>query len=76
MYNHFFQLSKKKNPCLLDAETDTQLQLVNSGHVIATSGSDNPIVMVCNYLFDTVKQDAFRILGGRLQVFFFFPFCL
>ena len=27
----------------------------------------NPMVVICNYIFDTLKQDAFRIVEGELQ---------
>ena len=50
-----------------DAETDSEIHLVRSGEVLNRHTIKNPMIVVCNYIFDTLRQDAFRIVEGQLQ---------
>lgn len=50
-----------------DAVTDRELRLVRSKEVLDRSTVVNPIVVVSNYIFDTLKNDAFRVAEGELQ---------
>jgi len=49
-----------------DAARDTELRLAVSGRVLAPGAVRNPMVMIANYLFDSIPQDAFWIEDGRL----------
>jgi tetratricopeptide (TPR) repeat protein len=49
-----------------DAARDTELRLAVSGRVLAPGAVRNPMVMIANYLFDSIPQDAFWIEEGRL----------
>ncbi|CAM9477694.1 unnamed protein product, partial [Choristocarpus tenellus] len=54
---------------LLDAEdpnplNDIHLQI--SGEVVFLDQLKNPVVAICNYVFDSLLQDAFRIKNGVL----------
>jgi tetratricopeptide (TPR) repeat protein len=49
-----------------DAEGDDELRLVNSGEALSAETLRNPLVVVSNYLFDSLPQDAFAVEGGRL----------
>ena len=52
---------------VFNAETDTELKLEVSGEVLSASTVTNPMVVVCNYVFDTLTTDAFRVSDGKLQ---------
>jgi len=52
---------------LFDGERDEELMLSESGGVLAPGTVKNPIVVIANYFFDSIPQDAFFIQGGRLQ---------
>jgi len=49
-----------------DATRDTELRLAVSGRVLSPGAVRNPMVMIANYLFDSIPQDAFWIEDGRL----------
>jgi tetratricopeptide (TPR) repeat protein len=49
-----------------DAEGDGELRLVNSGEALSAESVRNPLVVVSNYLFDSLPQDAFAVAGGQL----------
>ncbi len=49
-----------------DAEHDEQLELVESGAVLAPGALRNPLVVIANYFFDGLPEDAFAVEGGRL----------
>ncbi len=53
--------------CVSDAERDSEIRLVRSGEVLNKHTIRNPMIVVCNYIFDTLRQDAFRIVEGQLQ---------
>jgi tetratricopeptide (TPR) repeat protein len=42
------------------------LTLLNSGAVVAPSEVANPIVLIGNYIFDSIPQDAFTVTKGQL----------
>jgi tetratricopeptide (TPR) repeat protein len=50
-----------------DAEQDTAVHLLHSGHTLAPGSLEAPLVVLANYFFDSIPQDAFRIEGGRLH---------
>ena len=49
-----------------DAERGDELKLVNSGEALSAESVRNPLVVVSNYLFDSLPQDAFAVAGGQL----------
>ncbi len=49
-----------------DAERGDELRLVNSGETLSAESVRNPLVVVSNYLFDSLPQDAFAVAGGQL----------
>jgi tetratricopeptide (TPR) repeat protein len=51
---------------LFDAERDEELKLAHSGEVLSARTLFNPLVVVSNYFFDSLPQDAFAVEGGRL----------
>jgi hypothetical protein len=42
------------------------LQLLNTGVTLRVGAVANPVVVVANYIFDSIPQDAFTIKDGRL----------
>ena len=53
---------------VFDAEHDREIKLVVSGGRVGPgSGGKCPLIAVANYTFDTLRQDAFRIVEGQLQ---------
>ncbi len=51
----------------LDAEHDDVLVLQQSNERISQDTIDSPVVVLANYLFDSIPQDAFRVKDGRLE---------
>ena len=51
---------------LFDTERDEELKLAESGGVLAPGNVNNPMVVIANYFFDSIPQDAFFIQGGQL----------
>jgi hypothetical protein len=49
-----------------DASRDTEIRLAISGRVLAPGAVRNPMVMIANYVFDSIPQDAFWIEDGQL----------
>ena len=49
-----------------DSERDEEVRLIESGESLRPEGVRNPLILVANYFFDSIPQDAFRIEGGRL----------
>jgi tetratricopeptide (TPR) repeat protein len=49
-----------------DVERDRALKLIHSGTTISARTLKNPIVVIANYLFDSIPQDAFLVTGGEL----------
>jgi len=52
---------------IADADSTADLELQVSGTVLSRKSCANPVVALCNYIFDTLRQDAFRIVDGELQ---------
>ena len=51
---------------LFDAERDEELTPVVSGEPLSAATLRNPLVVVSNYFFDSLPQDAFAVAGGQL----------
>jgi tetratricopeptide (TPR) repeat protein len=49
-----------------DATCRTELQLINSGATLRAGGVANPMIVVANYVFDSLPPDAFSIIDGEL----------
>lgn len=49
-----------------DVECDQELKLLHSGARLLPGGLRNPLVVISNYLFDSIPQDAFSVAGGKL----------
>jgi hypothetical protein len=55
-----------------DAERDVrnggkaEIALLHCGEVLAPGALKNPLVVIANYLFDSLPQDAFAVAEGRL----------
>lgn len=43
------------------------IQLAVSGRRLERGQIKNPLIVLANYFFDTIKQDAFRVIDGKLQ---------
>ena len=52
---------------IFDAVEDKKINLWRSGKVLSAGSCKNPIVVVANYLFDTLYHDIFQIDGGVLK---------
>ncbi len=52
---------------LFNPETDSKINLRESGKTISKENLRNPLIAVSNHFFDSTKHDAFRILNGALQ---------
>lgn len=50
----------------LDIENDTQVKLIHSGKTLLADHSDSPLIVIANYLFDTIVGDIFQIKKGNL----------
>ena len=49
-----------------DASTDGEIRLDRSGEVLSPQTLRNPLVVLANYVFDGIPQDAFAVRGGQL----------
>lgn len=52
---------------IFSPEHDTTIKLEVSGAFLARGALKNPLLVIANYLFDTIKHDAFRVVDGCLQ---------
>ncbi|MFL6263334.1 MAG: hypothetical protein ACJ76Y_26865 [Thermoanaerobaculia bacterium] len=50
-----------------DASADGEIRLERSGEVLGPWSLRNPLVVLANYVFDGIPQDAFAVRGGRLH---------
>ena len=50
------------------------LRLELSGEELRPGDLDNPVIVVANYVFDSLKQDAFRCLCSAARLIFLFAF--
>ncbi len=51
---------------VFDAIKDTELKLTLSGKTLKANEVNKPLVVICNYIFDTLAQDAFQVIDKRL----------
>lgn len=49
-----------------DAEEDVEIRLTGCGEVLTPQTLRNPLVVIANYVFDSIPQDAFTVRDGRL----------
>lgn len=49
-----------------DVEHDRKLKLIHSGETISAKNLRNPLVVIANYVFDSIPQDAFFVSGNQL----------
>lgn len=49
-----------------DAEQSERLELDHSGDMLSAATIKNPVVVLANYFFDSIPQDAFYIEDGQL----------
>ena len=52
---------------LFDAEVDEELKLSESGDLLTPGTVKNPMVVIANYFFDSIPQDAFFVQAGQLH---------
>jgi tetratricopeptide (TPR) repeat protein len=50
-----------------DASADEHLTLEIGGRRLDAGSVKNPVIVIANYLFDTLEQDAFRVQHGVLE---------
>ncbi len=50
-----------------DAERDVELSLRRAGRRLGPGDLEGPLVVIANYVFDGLPQDAFWVEGGRLH---------
>ena len=50
-----------------DALSDREIHLRHAGRSFAPGDLKNPLVILANYFFDSLPQDAFHVENGRLQ---------
>jgi tetratricopeptide (TPR) repeat protein len=49
-----------------DAENDQSITLSQSGEVLSTNSLKNPLIVIANYVLDTIPQDLFLIENGKI----------
>lgn len=52
---------------LFNAMADTSIQLRKSGEIIKQGGLNQPLFILCNYLFDSLAHDAFQVRDHKLH---------
>lgn len=52
---------------LFDVERDEELRLLESGVTLGPGSLGQPLVVIANYVFDGIPQDAFSFCGGALH---------
>jgi tetratricopeptide (TPR) repeat protein len=50
-----------------DAEQSERIELYHSGDILSAETIKNPFVVLANYFFDSIPQDAFHIQDGKLH---------
>lgn len=50
-----------------DAGEDLEIRLTGSGETLTPQTLRNPLVVIANYVFDGIPQDAFSVRDGRLH---------
>ncbi len=51
----------------VDASDPQDIVLQHSGEVLSAAQPGNPLVVIANYVFDGIEQDAFYVSGGQLH---------
>jgi hypothetical protein len=51
---------------IFDAAHPADIHLINSEATLSTSQLQNPLIVIANYLFDSIPQDCFSVAGGVL----------
>lgn len=51
----------------VDASDPQDIVLQHSGDVLSAAQPGNPLVVIANYVFDSIEQDAFHVSGGELH---------
>jgi len=52
---------------VFDAEQESELHLLEAGTTLGPRSPGHPLVVIANYVFDGIRQDAFAFAGGELQ---------
>ena len=52
---------------VFNASQDREIKLEISGQVIKANSISKPLFVICNYIFDTLAQDAFQVINHRLH---------
>ena len=52
---------------LFDLESDEHIRLYPSGDLLSQESIKNPIIVLANYIFDSLLQDFFRFEGGKIN---------
>lgn len=67
-FQEFFKMGVL-DVAVYDAESDRELKLEFADEVLAAAHGNvtNPVVAITNYIFDTLRTDAFRIVDSELQ---------
>lgn len=50
----------------LDLENDTEITLKHSGVTLSAEALDNPLIVIANYIFDTLRTDIFTLEDSTL----------
>lgn len=50
----------------IDIENDTSVKLIHSGKTLLSDHSDSPLIVIANYLFDSIIGDIFQVKNGKL----------
>ncbi|MBL1176285.1 tetratricopeptide repeat protein [Pantanalinema sp. GBBB05] len=50
-----------------DAETDQSITLSQSGDTLSPESLSNPLIVIANYVLDTIPQDLFLIENGQIS---------
>ena len=61
----FIERGKLDFACF-DVEKDREIQLSYSGKILSPDTIKNPVVVLANYVFDSIPQDAFYLENGEL----------
>ncbi len=50
-----------------DTDAPPELRLLPDGTRLLPDTISNPLIVLCNYFFDSIPHDAFRVRGGQLE---------
>lgn len=51
-----------------DCEKTDKIKLLLSGQCIEQNSLQNPVILLANYLFDSLRQDVFRVQNCKLEI--------